>query len=226
MFVNLAIPTRFFGIIHIPTTDCGRLLDIEAPWRVSKVTLTHKEKQVQFEVVCEDGTELTCPECGAVYPGYDHRSRKWHHLDVCRYQSVVIADVPRVKCPKHGVRTVSVSWADRRSRFTGAYEALVIDWLKEATISAVSRLMGLSWNAVDGIMQRAVKRGLARRQEQTVAQIGVDETSFRRRHNYVTIAKGHPIGYGPVCGRRPQDKFTYGLVWRAFHGAVECHQER
>ena len=88
----------------------------------------------------------------------------------------------------------------------------MIDWLKEASISAVSRLMGLSWNAVDGIMQRTVKRGFARRQEQTVAQIGVDETSFRRRHNYATIAKGHPIGHGPVCGRRSQDKYTYGLV--------------
>ena len=27
----------------------------------------------------------------------------------------------------------------------GLFEALVIDWLKEASISAVSRLMGLSW---------------------------------------------------------------------------------
>jgi len=70
----------------------------------------------------------------------------------------------------------------------------VIDWLKEASVSAVSRLMGLSWNAVDGIMQRAVKRGLARRQEQTVAQIGVDETSFRRRHNYVTIVSDTQSG--------------------------------
>jgi len=180
--------------MHIPTTDFGQLLDIKAPWRVSRVTLTQKEKQVQFEVVCEEGAELTCPECGAVCPGYDHRTRKSHHLDVSRYQSVVLADVPRVRCSQHGIRTVSVSWADRRSRFTGAYEALVIDWLKEASISAVSRLMGLSWNAIDGIMQRAVKRGLARRQEQTVAQIGVDETSFRKRHNYVTIVSDTQSG--------------------------------
>ena len=49
------------------------------------------------------------------------------------------------------------------SGFTALFEALVIDWLKEASTSAVARLMGLSWNAIDGIMQRAVKRGLARR---------------------------------------------------------------
>ena len=48
------------------------------------------------------------------------------------------------------------------SRFTAGFETLVIDWLQEASVSAVSRLMGVSWNAIDGIMQRAVQRGLAR----------------------------------------------------------------
>ena len=158
------------------------------------MTLAHKEKQVQFQVVCEDGAELACPECGAVCPGYDHRERKWRHLDMCAYQAVIIAEVPRVECSKHGVRMVSVPWAERRARYTAAFEALVIDWLQEASVSAVSRLMGLSWNAIDGIMQRAVKRGLARREEQLVARIGVDETSFRKRHNYVTIVSDTQSG--------------------------------
>ncbi len=43
---------------------------------------------------------------------------------------------------------------------TALFEALVIDGLKEASISAVLRLMGLSWNAINGMMQRAVRRGL------------------------------------------------------------------
>jgi transposase len=68
----------------------------------------------------------------------------------------VVADVPRVRCEEHGVVTTSVPWAEPGSGFTAVFEALVIDWLKEASISAVSRLMVLSWNAVDGIMQRAV----------------------------------------------------------------------
>ena len=46
-------------------------------------------------------------------------------------------------------------WAEPGSGFTAMFEALVIDWLKEASTAAVSRLMGLSWNAIDGIMQRA-----------------------------------------------------------------------
>ncbi|HUP22882.1 MAG TPA: ISL3 family transposase [Thermoanaerobaculia bacterium] len=48
---------------------------------------------------------------------------------------------------------------------------------------------GLSWDQVDGIIQRGVKRGLVRRDSAplpTATNLGVDETSFQRRHEYVT----------------------------------------
>ena len=71
---------------------------------------------------------------------------------------------------------------------------MVIDWLKEASTSAVARLMGLSWNAIDGIMQRAVKRGLARRKKTCAQHLGVDETAFRKRHDYVSIVSDQDNG--------------------------------
>jgi len=76
------------------------------------------------------------------------------------------------------------------SKFTALFEALILDWLKVACTSAVAELFGLSWEAVDGIMQRAVRRGLKRRRNRLLPlprRLGVDETSFRRRHDYVTV---------------------------------------
>jgi len=86
------------------------------------------------------------------------------HLATCQYKTILVAGAPRVACKAHGVVTVSVPWAEPGSGLTAMFEALVIDWLKKASTSAVSRLMGLSWNAIDGMMQRAVKRGLSRRE--------------------------------------------------------------
>ena len=80
---------------------------------------------------------------------------------------------------------VAVPWAE--SRFTALFEALVIDWLHEASFSAVARQLDLSWAEVDGIQERAVKRGLARRKNAPPKRIGVDETSFQKRHEYVTV---------------------------------------
>ncbi len=63
----------------------------------------------------------------------------------------------------------------------------MIEWLKEANFSAVARRMKLSWDEVDGIMSRAVARGLSHREAYSPTRIGVDETSFQKRHEYVTV---------------------------------------
>ena len=47
-------------------------------------------------------------------------------------------------------------------------------------------LLKLSWDEIHGIMERAVKRGLERRQAEPVTQ-GVDEKAFRKGHHYLTL---------------------------------------
>lgn len=172
----------------------AQILGIKSPWQVSSVELAIPEGEVTVHVEQDAGATQCCPTCGRSSPGYDSRTRRWRHLDTCQYKTILVADVPRVTCKEHGVVTVSVPWAEPGSGFTAMFEALVIDWLKEASISAVSRLMGLSWNAIDGIMQRAVKRGLSRRETLSVTQIGVDETAFKKRHDYVTIVSDQQAG--------------------------------
>jgi transposase len=98
-----------------------------------------------------------------------------------------VADVPRVKCEEHGVLQIAVPWAEPNSGFTSLMECLIIDWLSEANISAVARRIRLTWDEIDGVMQRAVRRGLARRKLEAIRGVGVDETSFRKRHEYVTV---------------------------------------
>jgi transposase len=98
-----------------------------------------------------------------------------------------MADVPRGTCVEHGVRQIAVPWAESGSRFTALFERVVIDWLKEASASAVSRRLRLTWDEVDGIMARAVARGLGRRDAVQPTRIGIDETSYQKRHEYVTV---------------------------------------
>jgi transposase len=85
------------------------------------------------------------------------------------------------------VRVVKLPWAEAASRFTMLFEALAIEWLQEASQKAVGERLGLSWDEIHGIMERAVKRGLQRRQAETIAKIGVDEKAFRRGHRYLTL---------------------------------------
>lgn len=164
----------------------AKILGVEMPWKVTDVELELGQGEVRVHVV-HDGSRLCCPTCEKPARGYDTRKRRWRHLPTCQYRTILIADVPRVECAECGVKQIDVPWSEPGSGFTALFEALVIDWLKQASISGVADLLGLTWDQVDGIMQRAVKRGLARRKDEAAPRTGVDETSFQRRHEYVTV---------------------------------------
>ena len=114
----------------------AQILGIKSPWQVSSVDLNVPEGKVTVQVEQEEGVRSCCPACGKESSGYDSRTRRWRHLDTCQYKTILVADVPRVKCEEHGVVTISVPWAEPGSGFTALFEALVIDWLKEASTLA------------------------------------------------------------------------------------------
>jgi transposase len=129
---------------------------------------------------------------------HDHQAeRVWRHLDTCQYQTLLHAAVPRTSCPEHGVRLVLVPWAEPQSRFTALFERLAIDWLGAASQTAVATRLGLSWDEIHGIMERAVARGLKRRKAERTPYLGVDEKAFRKGHRYATIVsdleRGHVL---------------------------------
>lgn len=165
----------------------NNLLGVESPWEVTSIRRDSTTREVVAIVEYKDAVCIKCPECGTSGTLHDHRLRRWRHLDSCNHKTIIEAKIPRVKCPEHGVKQINVSWAERNSRFTMEFESAVILWLKEDSIKAVASNFDLSWDEVDGIRQRAVRRGLKRREQSCPKKIGVDETSFQKRHEYVTV---------------------------------------
>jgi len=173
----------------------AQMLGLKAPWCVSQVALNPLQRSVHVSVVFDADAQWCCPKCGKPAPRYDKRVKQWRHLDTMQFKTILEAEVPRVECPEDGISQVRVPWAEPGSGFTALFEALVIFWLKHTTTKAVADALELSWNAVDGIAQRAVQRGLARREARTPAKISVDETSFQKRHEYVTLVTDQATGH-------------------------------
>lgn len=170
----------------------ARILGLVEPWEVRDVKLDVKGGEVRVMVAAKRSATFACPDCGKTCPGYDTRQRSWRHLDTCQFRTILVADVARVSCAEHGVKQVHVPWAESGSGFTALMEAVVIDLLRSlATIKAVAQQLRLSRDEVDGIQQRAVKRGLARRKPEALRRLGIDETAFQRRHEYVTVVTSH-----------------------------------
>lgn len=105
-----------------------------------------------------------------------------------QFVTQIHASVPRSKCEQCGVLTIAVPWADKHSRFTLLFERIAIEVIQAcSTIKAAAVLLDLDWSATNEIMKRAVSRGLARRQLDGIENIGIDEKSFGKGHDYVSV---------------------------------------
>jgi transposase len=165
-----------------------RILGIEAPWFVDSVELKLESGEIHVHLRHHDMINWPCAQCGAACKLYDHQpERQWRHLDTCQYQTILHAEPPRSACPEHGVKVIRLLWAEPSSRFTALFEALAIEWLKAASQKAVAGLLQLSWDEIHGIMERAIERGMERRQREQIRHLGVDEKAFRKGQSYLTL---------------------------------------
>jgi transposase len=166
----------------------ARLLGIDESWKVEDVNLQVDQRRVEIRLA-HVGRGVSCPECGRTCGLADHaEERRWRHLDTMQFVTEIVARLPRCRCPEHGVKTVVPPWAAKHSRFTLLFEAFAVEVLQACrTINAAAAMLNLSWDAVQTIMDRAVARGLVRREATVVAHVGLDEKSFGKGQDYITV---------------------------------------
>jgi transposase len=163
-----------------------QILGLEEPWRVESVSLKAKERTIEVRVGFAE-TVWGCPQCHQRMEIHDYEERRWRHLDSCQFQTIILSRVPVVRCPTHGAQTVAVPWAEKYSRFSRLFERFAIDVLLECSISGACEILGISWDEADGIKQRAVKRGLARKPSAVMPRLCVDEKGIGHGQNYLTV---------------------------------------
>jgi transposase len=133
-----------------------------------------------------------CPHCRHRCPGYDPgRERRWRALDFRRAKVFVVACVPRVACPEHGVVVAAVPWARHGARHTLAFEQLAAWCAVEMSAKAAGQLLRCTWRTVGQIIARVVADMDGDDLLEGVTRIGIDEISYRRRHRYLLVVVDH-----------------------------------
>ena len=165
------------------------LVGVKSPWGVEGVKLDLAGKRVEIGLEWGQGCKVPCPECGKLCTIADHApERTWRHLDTMQFETLLRARVPRSRCPQDGVKTISVPWAEAGSRFTLLFERFALDVILAArSLTQARELLGLDWDAVQRIMDRAVTRGLKRRELEGLVHVGIDEKSFRSGQSYISL---------------------------------------
>ena len=201
------------------------LLHLEHPWYISRIDVNVKAEEAHVFITHHHG-QLPCSNCGTMCNIRDHGDeRVWRHLDLWQAKTFLHAAMPRTDCPKHGVLTVNVPWSEPLSRFSMAFETRVIMALQSTkTVEGARAIMQISWDEARGIMERAVDRGLMRREEVVMPNLAADEKSYRKDRHFVTLLmdldRGCIYGTAPGNSRESLEILLNSLTKRQKQGVV------
>ncbi len=140
---------------------------------------------------------LVCPECG-----HSTRARKdtrpemssWRHLDLGTWRLELRCQRRRLWCPMHGARTEAVPFARPGAEFTRDFECLV-GWLATRTDkTTITRMLRIDWRTIGRIVKRVCDDELDPDRLAELYDIGIDEVSWKKQHNYLTLIADHRAG--------------------------------
>ncbi|HEY4974529.1 MAG TPA: ISL3 family transposase, partial [Steroidobacteraceae bacterium] len=163
-------------------------LGLTPPWTVTGSDFDAEAARIDIQIDFPAGSRFTCPSCGAAdCPAHDTERRSWRHLNFFQHQAYLTARVPRVRCNKCGIHTVTVPWARPDTGFTLLFEAMVMTMVSAMPVAAVARMVGEHDTRLWRVVHHYVDAARARLDASDVTRVAIDETAAQRGHNYITL---------------------------------------
>jgi transposase len=125
---------------------------------------------------------------------HDRHVRKWRHLDFAGMEVTLVYRQRRVDCRTCGTLVELVPWAEPDSVFTRDFEDQVAYLAQVSDRTTVSSMMRIAWATVGSIVERVVARLRPGDRLDGLEHIGVDELSYRKHHEYITVVVNHATG--------------------------------
>lgn len=167
-------------------------LNLPSPWFIADVDLIVDETsgipELHITVTFPKGGKFPCPVdgCKEALSAYDIHESTWRHLDFFQYRTYIHAEVPRVKCGEHGVKTVTVPWARPGSGFTLMAERWMVDLAKEVSVKKLGEMLGEHDTRIWRVLKYYVDKAREKAVYSDVTAIGIDETS-KKGQRYITV---------------------------------------
>ena len=187
------------------------------PWKLDCTEVVHSTKTVKLYISYERGSKFECPKCSKQCKVHDGRWREWRHLNIMDYYCYLHIKTPRITCETHGVLTYNrVPYARNESHYSFKFEEQIVTLAKELSVAALSREL----EEPDANLRRVIKHYVSQGKKTIdcfdTRRIAVDEKSYKKGHNYITIFTdldtGQPIY---ICKGRTEAVFEqfYGKLF-------------
>ena len=170
-------------------TDLFQLaLGLTPPWHVASCEFDPEKHRLDIEIDFPRGSLFACPICGREgCHAYDTERHSWRHLNFFQHEAYLTARVPRVSCVGCGIKTIEVPWARSGSGFTLLFEALIMMLAKAMPVKSIANLVKEHDTRIWRVLNHYVHESRQGADFSAVTEVGVDETSSRRGHNYVSV---------------------------------------
>lgn len=166
----------------------NRILNLGEGWEIKDILINSHFKEIDIFIEYTKAI-WSCPTGKTECKIYDYRpTRRFRHLDIFEYKTFINGRIPRVINEKLEVNSIELSWAGNRVSYTYLFENRVIEaLLMSKNQSKTADFFDTTFDIVHGIMERAVNRGLERRNLDDTLALGLDEKSFGNGQKYITI---------------------------------------
>jgi transposase len=161
-------------------------LGLQAPWYIKEIIFNKDTLQLDIYLQFKKGTKFLA-EDGQEYTAHDTVERKWQHLNFFQHKCYLHAKVPKIKQSDGKTQTQAVPWARKGSGFTLMFEAFSMLLIEnEMPVNKVAKVLQVYPNRLWTIFNYWIS--IAHKEDTIgdIEEIGFDETSVKKGHNYVT----------------------------------------
>lgn len=165
-------------------------LGITAPWTLKGIRFEQSpnlQQQLHIDIGFEAGSRWQ-DEQGKLCAVHDTVQRSWKHLNFFQHECFLHCNVPRIKGSAGGISNVSVPWAREGSGFTLLFEAFALALIeREMPVNRAAEMLCEYPQRIWTIFNHWVGKALEQDHLEPIKQLGIDETSSKKGHHYVTL---------------------------------------
>jgi transposase len=167
-------------------------LGINKPWYIKEVKLSTKpgssQKEMHIEIDFQRGSKFIDKK-GEECSVYDTSERSWQHLNFFEYPCYIKARVPRIIDKDGKVKTIDVPWSRAGSGFTLMFEAFAMLLIEsEMPVNKAAHILRVYAQRIWNLFNYWVEEAKSKEDLREVKIIGIDETSRKKGHSYLTVA--------------------------------------
>lgn len=166
-------------------------LNIQDPWYIKDIQFSAENKRLDIHIDFHRGAifhyESTDENINGDFKVYDTTEKQWRHLNFFEHECYLHARVPRLDISDTIKRQVNPPWSGLANGFTLLFESLVLQLTSHMPVHTVSRIIGESDHKIWSLIERYVNAALARNDYSELKAVGMDETSQRKGHDYITL---------------------------------------